>query len=182
MANTNSMTLLGKSILTSATDYFEFASIPQTYTDLYLRLSVRSSTTSGNSNLIVILNGVTGTSYSWYYGYGNGSTITRGTPSSQPWFDVNPIINNEDGTWATNSFSLCNFWIGNYTNTTWQKGVSAEYASTRNTTSGIIGGMCGTWGQTSAITNIQVNGTGNFVTGSAAYLYGVMRTTATVSV
>lgn len=182
MAFTNSMTLIGKSVLTSATDYFEFASIPQTFTDLYLRLSLRASTTSGNSNLIIILNGITGTSYNWTYGEGNGSTITRGSPTGQPWFDVNNKINNEDGTWGSNTFAVCNFWIGNYTNSTFKKGVSAEYASCRNSSTGVIGGMVGTWEQTSAISNIQVNGSNNFVTNSAAYLYGVLRTSTTTSV
>jgi len=182
MAIENTMELIGKSYLTSATDYFEFTSIPQTFTDLYLRLSVRSSTTSGNSNLLIILNGVTGTSYRWNYGQGNGSTITRGAPSSQPWFEVNGTINNEDGTWGSNTFATCNFYIGNYTNSTLYKGVSAEYASPRASSTAVVGSMVGDFVSTTAISNIQVNGTGNFVTGSAAYLYGLLRSSTTTSV
>lgn len=182
MATENTFELIGKSYLTSATDYFEFTSIPQTFTDLHLRLSVRSSTTSGNSNLIIILNGVTGTSYRYRYGQGNGSTVARGDGTSQPWFDVNTSINNEDGTWGSNTFAVCNFYIGNYTSTTLYKGVSAEYASPRASSSAVVGSFVGDFVDTGAITNIQINGTGNFVSGSAAYLYGVQRTSTTTSI
>lgn len=147
-------------------------SIPGTYTDLCLKLSLRSSSANDRRILFVRFNGVT----SGYndievraYNGGVASQIDNGGNNSIAVYDM-PAAN------ATASiFSNIEIYIPNYTSST-NKSVSAEGVGENNSSNGAVAAFtAGLSNVTSAITSIDLlgDGTGNFVQYSTATLYGI---------
>lgn len=143
-----------------------FSSIPATYTDLCVKLSVRSDQ---NSVEALTLN---------VNGQGIGTNITAryldsgaGTPRSGTAI-VAGIIEGTDYTSST--FSSNELYFPNYTSGN-QKSISVDYTTENNATDNFTGFSALLWAQTAAITSLGFtrSGGGNFVQHSTAYLYGV---------
>ena len=146
-----------------------FSSIPNTYTDLCLKLSFRDSSANDRRILFVRFNGGT----SGYndrsiraYNSGVASQTDNGGNNSIAIWDV-PAAN------ATASiFSDIEIYIPNYTSSN-NKSVSADGVGENNSGFAIAGLTAGSSNLTSAISTIDLFASANIVQHSTAYLYGV---------
>lgn len=164
MAAGNTYTQIASTTLGSAASTVTFSSIPSTYTDLVLVMNLGSSTTNGD--VVINVNGDSGTNYSRTILYGTGSAAgsVRGTNDTR--FNLTYYGN------ATTAFS----WVGivnfmNYSNTTTYKTFLSK--ATNADTYG-VNTEVGLWRNTAAITSMVIaNPAYNFITGSTFNLYGI---------
>ena len=162
------MKLIESKTLGTAAASIEFTSIPQTYTDLILLLSLRNSFANYYSDTLLTLNNQTSTSTRILYGLSGsvGSyTATNGTNLFTP------------GTTATaNTFGNTQLYFPNYTSTG-TKSISSDSVIENNSTDNIISISAGLVSNgTNPITSITFSLTsGNFVSGSMVSLYGVLK-------
>ena len=150
-----------------------FNSIPQTYTDLLIAVSGRSTrtgTTSGDS-FSIQFNGVGGTSYSDIAVRGSGSAAISYSDVSQAVIDLGrvPAANQ-----TASTFGNSEFYIPNYTGSTF-KSISVDTVSENNATEAYQTLLSGLFSDTGAITSIVIapSGSNTFVEYSTAYLYGI---------
>jgi hypothetical protein len=154
----------------------EFTGIPQTYTDLVIKISTRSTAASVLGYVNIRFNSDTGNNYSYKAVGGTGSiTFNNNSAGGSSIFTVT------DGANATaNTFGNAEIYIPNYTSSN-QKSVSIDGVGENNVTEAYTQLVAGLWTGTSAITSIQLSdifGPGNFVQYSTAYLYGVTSVTS----
>ena len=141
----------------------QFTSIPQTYTDLCIKMSVRS--TAANFSIYIRPNGST-TNLSSINLQGNGSAINNFTGTT-----IQALATSSGDTAST--FGNSEFYIPNYTGST-NKSISSDGVSENNATGAYTRLVAGLWSQTSAITSIDlVPDTGDFAQYSTATLYGI---------
>lgn len=146
----------------------DFNSIPQTYTDLVVKLSCRLSGSSQASSTIKFNGSTSG--YSLRYLVGAGSAGTGSGTASAIWPD-SPA----DSTYTANSFSNSEFYIPNYTSSN-NKSTSSDIVNETNGTVVTQLLVAGLWSNTAAITSISVvPGAGSFVQYSSATLYGISK-------
>jgi hypothetical protein len=154
-----------------------FSSIPQTYTHLQLRWSVRNSTNSQNNmGMYVRFNGAT--SNYWFNGgnalYGNGTTAS----SANSWNggSTTGIALGQIPANNTNS-SILDAGIADifdYTNTNKFKTVrSLQGYDTNNTATGQIFIFSGAWGSSAAIASLTVVPDAALAQNSIVALYGI---------
>lgn len=144
----------------------DFTSIPATYTDLVLKVSARSTTTSDWVTLK--FNGST-SGYSNRHLQGAGS----GTPASftQTTYEY-AMINNQSAS-TSNTFSSSEVYIPNYAGSN-NKSYSIDTAGEANGTAAFMELNAQIWSNTAAITSISITSlAGNLAQYSTAYLYGV---------
>jgi len=150
------------------TSAINFTSIPQTYTDLIVKISARSTLNAGAGNDYVKLNfnGVTGSkTYIRLYG-GNASV---GTDSGS--LALAGVIPGQLTT--SNTFSSMEFYIPNYTGST-NKSSSIDSVSVPNSlTDYELDLIALLWSNTAAIT--EINLTASFAQYSTATLYGITK-------
>ena len=143
-----------------------FSSIPTTYTDLCLKLSVRSSTAASYVALKVRYNNNSG-SYSARQIYGNGASATSNT-YTDAWVG---FMNAASST--SNTFSSTEVYIPNYYSAN-NKSSSVDFVQEDNATTAIAGMLARLWADNGAINELNISPeSGNFVQYSTAYLYGV---------
>ena len=149
----------------SGASTIEFTSIPQTFTDLKLVVSLRT-TTVGAEAVLIQFNGLT-TNLSGRRLYGDGQN-----PTSDTLTNIRFAINTASET--ANVFSNGEFYIPNYTSAN-NKSLSIDGVSENNATAAIQSLVAGLWSSTAAITSIKLlgNASGNFVQYSTATLYGI---------
>lgn len=144
----------------------DFTAIPSTYTDLVVKLSVRTNVVGLADDVFLSFNGSTST-FSAKFLQGTGSTAISGTYNRFAGFGT--------GNTATSStFSNQEIYIPNYLAST-NKGYSVDSVSENNASVGQMALVAGLWSTSSAINQIiftPVSGT-LFLQYSTAYLYGV---------
>lgn len=151
-----------------------FSNIPQTFTDLVIKLSARSSVASGTNmweDIGIAFNGGTvNSSISTRGVFGYSSTV--GSASSVTWpagFAASSIA-------TSSTFSNNDIYIPNYTSSV-AKSFSVDTSSETNGAAGINALLAGLWNNTAAITSIGLSiTTGSsplFVQNSTATLYGI---------
>ena len=143
-----------------------FSSIPSTYTDLVLKLSIRSEGTSTNAVLLQ-LNGSSA----------NGSikAIEGNGSAASSWTDTSSYAGNiPPSTYTASTFSNNEVYIPNYAGST-NKSSSVDSVTENNATAALADLQANLWSNTAAVTSITLNrnGTNNFAQYSTAYLYGV---------
>jgi hypothetical protein len=146
----------------------EFTSIPATYTDLCVLLSVRSDRSLTNDSLGLKPNGST-SNRSGRFLEGNGTAGSSSTSTSEIAYAA------LTGNTATSStFSNILVYCPNYTSSNY-KSFSAEGVSENNSTTAYASINAWLWSDTSAITSLQfISATGsNFMQYSTATLYGI---------
>lgn len=168
--------LISSQVLGSSAASVTFSSIPQTYTDLVLRASVRSDYTSASSDLAKInLNSdttISNYSYTTVQGIYTSASSNRGGSGSS--YDGSMLV--EGGNNTANTFGSLEWYIPNYTLTGVKQSIDFDVIETALTAAGAnylklnahyyIG--------TSAITGITLTGgNGTFATNSSFYLYGI---------
>ena len=169
MANTFEL-IASSTVGSGGTATVTFSSIPNTFTDLCLKISFRDSSANDRRILFARFNGGTSgysdKSIRAYNGTVASQTDNGGNNSIAIW-DV-PAAN------ATSStFSNVEIYIPNYAGST-NKSVSADGVGENNDANGAIAGLtAGLSTLTSAITSIDLFAAANIVQYSTAYLYGV---------
>jgi hypothetical protein len=146
----------------------DFTSIPQTYTDLKIVVSARSTYSALTDTLFVKPNGLTTNGSSrWIIGDG----LNAGASSSAAFNYVREINGN---TATASTFASVEIYAPNYTSSNY-KSFSSEGVTENNAGVGVRTGItAGLWSSTAAITSITLTATnGDFVQYSTATLYGV---------
>lgn len=151
---------------------FTFSSIPQTYTDLKLVLSVQVGVNYGyNQNYELNFNNDFSTTYTSNLFYAVNNTSYAGVNS------MGRLVYVYLPDTAANTFTNTEFYIPNYTSTTKQKSINIDGVAERNTTSNALLHLnAGLYANTAAITSLRVGiyyNPDNFSQYSTAYLYGI---------
>ena len=171
MANT--YVLLNSNTLGANTTSVTFSSIPQTYTDLVLKMSLRLD--AGGYAYYKFNNDV-----STYYSY-IILTAGGGTPASYLGSNANPGYITPLGTglptstYTASTFANVEMYISNYTATTSRPISIFDANENNNATTYDVSMAANLYRGTAAISSVvfTVAGGNNFVTGSSFYLYGI---------
>lgn len=169
----NTYTLIEKIVVGAAgAANITFTNIPQTYTDLLVVSSCRSTTT--DSAATVQFNGSTA-SRTTIGLYGNGSSATSYSGTSP----LGSIINGSSQTAST--FGNSSLYIPNYTSSN-NKSSSMDGVNENNATGANQFFNANLWSNSAAITSITLTPeVGSFVQYSSAYLYGIAKEGVTPS-
>ena len=167
--------LISSNTLATSTGTVTFSSIPGTFTDLLLKVSVRSTLGAGEVvSFRIIVNGDEGavnTYYSRTTLSGNGSTASSSRSSSiAPWIFAEGTTANAA---TSNTFSNNEYYIPNYASSN-AKVLGSFQASENNSTTTYINAIAGLYRGTTAITQLACTGT-TFAAGSSFYLYGISK-------
>ena len=170
MANT--MIPIQSVTLSSSQASVTFSSIPQTYTDLVLRLSARTSNSAIINTINVQFNNDTSTNYSFTRILGQSAD---GTSSRETSVAPTYILYVNGDTSTANTFSNGEMYIPNYTIATNKPQNSFTTLEHNATTGATIGGYAHLWRNAAAITGVTLSITqgGNFLSGSSFFLYGI---------
>jgi hypothetical protein len=172
MANT--MTLIASSTVGSGgASSIVFSTIPSTYTDLCLKISARSSATSGfaDDGLFLQINAIT-SGYSNKTVYGNGSSAASAS-NSYSVTSKTYIAALDTSSATTSTFSNTEVYIPNYAGSN-NKSLSIDGVIESNAAAAIANLTAALLSNTAAITDITLTpNSGNFVQFTTAYLYGV---------
>ena len=163
-------TLIDSEVLASSAASVTFSSIPATYTDLLLKVSIRSSRANTDDGVELSFNGVAGTSYSSRRIYAFSASPASDSLTGNAFIYADPA----DAANATAStFTNSEFYIPNYTRSN-NKSVSLDNVAENNTTSPLLILVAGLFSNTSVISSIKLKpNVGNVVQYSTAYLYGI---------
>lgn len=172
MANTYK--LIASNTLSSSAASVTFSSIPNTYTDLVLKGSVRSDESGSLESLIYFeFNSNTATNYS--------VTVLRGSGFGADSFRFTNqnYIRSTSGANATtstaNTFTNFELYVPSYT-VSQNKPVFNFSAMETNATEAYIVATAGLWRNTAAVSSVKIgfgNAGVNFVSGSSFFLYGI---------
>lgn len=168
MANTYQ--LIASNTLAASAASVTFSSIPNTYTDLVVRISTRRDTGSFAS-LFFRVNGSTGSNFSTTYVQGNGATAASLNATGVNRFNIYDIV---PGTTETsNTFNSIEIYVPNYA-VTQNKQMSAFGVGETNSTTAYVIAQAGLRSVTDAVTSIEIlPAAGSFVSGSSFFLYGI---------
>jgi len=170
MANT--YTLIASNTLSSSAASVTFSSIPNTYTDLVVRCSVRSDYASTGDNITLTFNSNSSSIYSNTIVFGNGSSgVSQRNSAGNPGY-VAYVVDGDVSTAST--FGSVEIYLPSYTSST-NKPFSSFGARENNATAAVVAANAGLFASTSAISSIQIGlqfGP-NFVSGSSFFLYGI---------
>jgi len=163
------MKLIESKTLGTAAASIEFTSIPQTFTDIIAKISVRQSSNFGNpyAPISFALNSSASNKTSRYL-------IGEGTGTSSPNYTEFYLWTPSNST-TDNTFSNNELYIPNYTGST-NKSISID-SVTENNATGVLNAIgAGLWSNTAAITTLTFNSiAGNFEAGSTVSLYGILK-------
>jgi len=166
MANTYQ--LIEAKTLSTGTNSISFTSIPQTYTDLNLLISVRAST---SAELYLSINNNVGSGY-------RTLSMNGSAPSSFGFALYQTakayLGEAEYSTMTADTFASASVYLPKYTGST-KKTLQTESGQTSQTGASLYWYINGSiYNSTSAIDNLQVYiSAGNMIAGSTFYLYGI---------
>jgi len=144
----------------------DFTSIPSTYTDLVVKMSMRT-TTAGFRDLRLSLNGSTA-SFTNVYLEANGSTAYSNTGAIR-YLGTMPGTNVTASTFTNSELYFPNYASSNF------KSYSLDATGENNATTNYQDLLAGLWSSTAAITSIQLTPepTNTLAQYSTATLYGI---------
>jgi hypothetical protein len=163
-------TLIERVELTSAQASITLSSIPATFTDLHLLISIRSTENAVGSNAEITFNGSTsGYSSRLLYGTGSSAASATGGTTKINWA---PTTTGNNSTAST--FGNASIYISNY-RTSNAKSVSIDAVAENNATTNRLDLNAALWNNSAAITSIAFNWeqSANFAVGSSITLYGI---------
>lgn len=167
MANT--YTLIASNTVSTAVSSVTFSSIPATYTDLVIKMSVRKA--NNDYDIELKFNGIS-SGYSGRYLEGNGASASSGNYSSltQAWSGTASNSNQTTGIFGNSEIYIPNYLSSN------NKSLSADGVNETNGTTAYSHLLAWLWSNTAAITSIELNANGStFVQYSTFYLYGIKK-------
>jgi len=157
--------LIASQTLGSAAASITFSSIAASWTDLRIVLVGQHATSS--VNLFMRYNSDTATNYSVTYLYGDGSSATSATSTSQTY-----LLMTAGGNLTSTVPELFTVDIFSYNGSTYKTCLMTS-SEDRNGT-GYVERFVGLWRSTSAITSVTFAlSSGNFAIGTTANLYGI---------
>jgi hypothetical protein len=164
--------LISSNVLASSAASVTFSAIPNIYTDLLIRASIRGDWAGLDTSASISFNTGSGSRTMIRSQYSSGVVQSfRGTiesPFGMGW------VNSVDST--TNVFSNCEIYISNYASTSLTKPVGSIYMVENNANQAHGWLQASLVNTTSAITSITLaNFFGNLVAGSSFYLYGIVK-------
>jgi len=165
------MKLIKTVIASGSSSVLEFTSIPQTYTDLVVKISLRQSSNNGNpyTPITFALNS-SATNKTSRYILGEGGGVS--SPNYTEFYVWTP-----SSLATADTFSNIKLYLPNYTGST-NKSISVDSVSENNATANMVALGAALWSNTAAVTGVSFTAlAGNFVTGSTASLYGVLKGT-----
>ena len=144
----------------------EFTNIPQTYTDLYLVVSLRTTFATDQDHVDLLFNGSSAN---------QTHRLMRGDGSSAASFTLSRMYTNSNSS-TSNTFGNMAFYIPNYTSSN-AKIISTDSVTEGNATSENQAIQATLWNDTSSISSIEIvsANSANFVQYSSASLYGVSK-------
>ena len=166
MAN-NTYTLIASTVIGTATNNVIFSSIPTTYTDLVLKMSIRDT----NASTFVSGYSYYPTNASITQLTGNGATAASARANAAgnaEAYNAYPAVNS-----TSNTFGSWELYIPNYA-TSMAHPVSSFSVSENNATTAYIAAteILVSTGTITQVQFVDIGGT-NFVSGSSFYLYGI---------
>lgn len=160
------MKLIETKTLGTAAASIEFTSIPQTFTDLIIKISGRLD--ANNTAIKIQFNNST-SNLSTRYLFGSGSAAASYSDAS------NIYLYASSSTYTSSTFGNSEVYLPNYSGST-NKCVSVDAVTENNATAADMAIFAGLWADTSAITSIKLlPNSGNFVTNSTVSLYGITK-------
>lgn len=165
---TNTYVALETTTLGSNTQYVEFTSIPQTYTDLIIVCNAKDSGGGTVNTNAQVGNSTydTGSNYSWTWLGGSGTTAASGRGSNVSSYYTGAIST------TSNSPTILQFM--NYANTTTYKTMLSRNSLADASSGQSVSAWVGLWRSTAAINQIRVfPGGQTFAAGSTFTLYGI---------
>jgi hypothetical protein len=153
----------------------DFSSIPTTYTDLCLKVSLRSDVTGGGRDYFALRFNANSSDYSWrwLYGYDSG-TVGSNSGSAQTYQKVFTMTDSQT---TANTFGNAEVYIPNYASSNYKSSSGDSVAENNSTATYMLVLNAGLWSNTAAINQITIypnnGGSGNFVQYSTATLYGI---------
>lgn len=167
MANTF-YRLAGASVGSGGASSITFNSIPSTYTDLCLKLSVRSNRAASEDGLGIALNGAS-SGYTYVIASGSGSSLSSiNTAYEQIW-----ATRLNGNTTTSNTFTNAEFYFPNYTDSR-AKSYSGDSVTENNATEAFITLSSLLQSSTSAISSLTIQAiNGTLMQHSMATLYGI---------
>lgn len=174
MANT--YVKIASNTLTATTSSVTFSSIPQTYTDLVLKVSARDNNSSNWGGGYLRFNGDSSSgNYNGIQLAGLGSSVSTSTGSGSWGTNYMLAGRANGGTSTANTFGNSEVYIPNYTSTT-QKNASSDDVTETNATSALMAIVAGLWVGTAAITSIEILTPGAlYQINSTFTLYGIKK-------
>lgn len=157
--------------LSSTTVVVNFTNIPQTYTDLQLNISTRSSGSTGSGSIGAYFSGAGyPADASWITGVGNGTSTSSSRNSA-----YQNLGNVNDTTHTSNTFSQHIMYMPEYTTSKWKQIIVDSVSETNGSAAQAL--MIAGVNRTSApVTSISMDMGGNsFQVGSTFTLYGISR-------
>jgi hypothetical protein len=143
----------------------DFNSIPNTYTDLIIKLSGRSS--AANNSISMSFNG-SSANFTNRHIFGSGSTVGTGSRTD---FYHSSVVN--ESVYTANTFGNTEIYILNYASSN-NKSFSIDGLNENNATLAYTTLISGLWSNTAPITSISIApGGGTFVQYTTATLYGI---------
>ena len=141
-----------------------FTSIPNTWTDIVIKISTRTTGPDGVTGISMTLNSSALTSGKRVYG--NGSATASDTSTF--------ALLTSDAANTSNTFGNAEIYIPNYAGSA-NKSISVDNVSENNATTAFASLSALLWSNTAAITSVTFTPASsyNFVQYSTAYLYGV---------
>jgi hypothetical protein len=148
----------------------DFNSIPTTYTDLQIMVSLRRST-SAVGDFGIKFNGATG--YFYRHLKGDGTNRYAGGSTNSSFYYVEDTMLGTN--YTANTFNNGIVYIYNYNSSTVRKAILGDVVTENNATESWINISGAYWDSTSQITSITLYPSGgyNFVEYSTATLYGI---------
>lgn len=171
---------IASAVCTGGESSITFSSIPQTFTDLEIRISARSLFGLGaNMSGEVYFNGNSGpgTNYNWVYTVASGSnTYTVNSDSNSFGYTIRnlyyPTAQN-----SNTAPGYAKVIIQNYANTSYYKNAIgwSAFANAGTSLAACFSTLQGTWKSTAAITSVTmtIGGGSGFAAGSTIELYGL---------
>jgi hypothetical protein len=146
----------------------DFTSIPSTFTDLCVKLSLRDTTGSYWNSTVVTFNG-SSSGYSQTMVYqANGSASGASAAAISYLYSVGSLS-------TSNTFANADMYIPNYTSSN-NKSVSIDSVTENNGSQVVLNLTAGLWSNTAAINRVTITkGTNDFAQYSTAYLYGIVK-------
>ena len=171
MANTYS--LIASNTLSSSAASVTFSAIPNTYTDLVLRVSARDNAGTIENNLLVTVNSITsGYSRTILRGWGGSPAVESIRNTSLANYNFASGVN-ATGT-TSNTFSSVEIYIPNYAGSANKVASGFQVVESNQGTGVPITVMAGLLSNTAAITDLGIrSNAGDLVSGSSFFLYGI---------
>jgi hypothetical protein len=152
----------------------DFASIPQTFTDLTLVLSARAELNTTTAPLAMRFNGLSTGIYSIRQLRGTGASALSNAVTNSSSFDGGDCIPGSSST--AQVFANVQYVIPNYTQTTDNKTIILEAVGEGNITSTVYQVIStGRSASNLAVSSISILTSGNWAQYSTAYLYGTLK-------